>query len=206
MLSRPPQFMGSVLAILSCVLFVQASRAQGTQGIETFHEFETGTSTVYIGGPNDPLNPFPIPIDLDPFGPPWIKHIQGNSLVGTPPIIQIHETIINIGTEPWLDWHERAVPPANGLVPPIWTGVQMMVDGQVIGFNAVGLQTPNLHLDQFSTPVHPGSTLEIWKELDVGPDFFLLNPELVLEQYPTPEPATLALMGLGGLVTLRRRH
>ncbi len=188
--------------ILAVAVFSMCSAAfaQGTAtGPVTTHTVDNGP-IVLIG---DPTNPFSI--DLDPNGPPWTKNIiDPNLLMINGGILDIVETIINVGTEPWLDWHEHILPDATGVVPGIWVNVNMSINGNPIGFNAVGLNTANLWLDTFTQQVLPGDILEIHKQLDASPTPALFT--LRIEEYPTPEPASAALLGIGSLLVLARRR
>jgi len=188
--------------ILAIALFTTCNTAlaQGTAtGPITSHIVDPGP-IVLIG---DPTNP--IPIDLDPFGQPWTKNISdsnGNIISGGP--LSLDETIINVGNEPWFDWHEHILPDATGAVPGKWITVTMAINGSSILFNAVGLGTSDLWLDTFSQPVLPGDVLNIRKVIDVTPGPALV--QLSIQEYPTPEPASAALIGLGALGLLGKRR
>ncbi len=185
--------------VLALFVICNTALAQGTAtGPITSHIVDPGPIVV-IGDLTSP-----IPIDLDPLGQPWTKNISdpnGNIISGGP--LDLNETIINVGTEPWLDWHEHILPDATGIVPGLWTSVIMTVNGNPITFNAVGLGTPNLWLDTFSQPVLPGDVLNVRKIIDATPGPALL--QMRIEEYPTPEPASAALMGLGSLLLMARR-
>lgn len=183
-------------------MFTSSALAQGTAtGPNTSHNVDPGPG-VLIGSP---INP--IPIDLDPTGPPWTKTIfDPNFLTLSGGPLNLNETILNVGTEPWYDWHEHILPDATGAVPGLWTSVFMSVNGNPITFNAVGLGTPNLWLDTFSQPILPGDVLNVRKIIDVYPGTpGVPNQPIVIAEYPTPEPASLALLSLGSLAVLGRR-
>jgi len=191
----------SVLILAVCMLGTQAF-AQGTAtGPNTFHNVDPGPG-VLIGTPNNP-----IPIDLDPNGPPWTKTIfDPNFLLLNGGPLNLNETIINVGTEPWYDWHEHIMPDATGVVPGMWSSVQMSVNGNPIFFNGLGLGTADLWLDTFSQPVFPGDVLNIRKIIDVKPGIpGVPNQPIIIQEYPTPEPASAALIGIGSLMLLARR-
>ena len=189
--------------VLAVTLLVTSgtAQAQGTaNGPNTAHNVDPGP-IVLIG---NPVNPFPI--DLDPLGPPWTKTIFDPNFLtlgGGP--LNLNESIINVGTEPWYDWHEHILPDATGAVPGLWSFVQMTVNGNPITFNAVGLGSPNLWLDTFSQPVLPGDILNIRKIIDVYPGTpGVPNQPIVIQEYPTPEPASAAMIGLGLLTVFNR--
>ncbi len=192
----------NAIAILALCLISSPVFAQGTaNGPNTVHTVGPGPGVV-IG---TPLNPFPI--DLDPNGPPWTKTIlDPNFLLLNGGPLNVDESIINVGNEPWFDWHEHILPDATGVVPGLWTGVFMAINGNPIGFNAIGLGTPDLWLDTFSQPVLPGDVLSIRKVMDVKPGIpGVPNQPIIIQEYPTPEPASAALIGLGSLMLLARR-
>ncbi len=187
------------LAVVSLVM-CNPALAQGTaNGPVTSHTVDPGP-IVLIG---DPLSP--IPIDLDPNGQPWTKNIVDPNLLminGGP--LEIIENILNAGTEPWLDWHEHILPDAIGVIPGVWSNVNLSVNGNPILFNSLGLNTSDLWLDSFSQPVLPGDVLEIRKTVDAfaTPALFTMR----IQEYPTPEPASAALIGVGSLMLLGKRR
>lgn len=192
-------------AIAVAMLVMAASaQAQGTaNGPFTQHNVDPGP-IVFIG---DAANP--IPIDLDPLGPPWTKDIfDPNGLHPNGGPLDINELILNVGTEPWFDWHEHILPDFTGVIPGVWIAVQLTVNGNPIGFNVIGLNTPDLWLDTFSQPVMPGDVLNIRKVADVFPSgpSFPGQPLLTIQEYPTPEPASAALIGMGSLVLMTKRR
>ena len=196
----------ALIPILTLALLITCSPAwaQGTATSPfTAAEVEPGP-IVFIGSPTDP-----IPIDLDPFGGPWSKSITDpNNLITVPTLLPMVETIINVGTEPWLDWHEHILPNAAGVTSPsTWFSVKLSVNGVPIGFSSAGLGTQDLWLDTFSQPVLPGDILTIEKEVEAFPlSAGTGGPILRLQEYPTPEPASAALIATGSLVLLGTRR
>jgi len=192
--------------VLAVALFTMCSStfAQGTATGPFTSAFVTPGPNVFIG---DAANP--IPIDLDVNGLPWSKSITDPNFVITNPageILTLIETIQNVGTEPWLDWHEHILPNAAGVVSSSWLSVKLSINGNPLGFTPTGLGTADLWLDNFSQQVLPGDILVVEKEVEAFP---LLPPSsgpiLRLQEYPTPEPASAALMGLGSLIVMARR-
>ncbi len=193
-------------AIFSTLLITTSALAQGTASSpSTFHIAEP-TGVAYAGGTADGVNgPAPYPIDLDPTGGPWRKSITTDptgSFVGFSGFTLI-ETVQNVGTEPWFDWHEDLFPGAIGAA---WLGVtSLTVNGNPITFNQ-NIIANSLWVDSFSQPVLPGDIMVIEKDLVttanvVGPGVTLFE---VLE-YPTPEPTSAAMMGGAMALLLRRR-
>jgi len=190
---------------LTLALFTMCSSAfaQGTAtGPFTNHIIDPGP-IVLIG---DPVSP--IPIDLDPTGLPWFKSITDpNAVVTGPSLLSMIETIQNVGAEPWFDWHEHIMPNAAGVTSSTWLSVKLSINGSLIGFTPTGLGTADLWLDNFSLPVLPGDILVIEKEVDLFPASAPgTGPILRLQEYPTPEPASAALIGLGSLALLGKRR
>lgn len=175
--------------------------AQGTAtGPVTTHIVEPGP-VVNIGSL---INP--IPIDLDPVGPPWFKNIMDpNGVLTVPTDLMFNETIINVGTEPWYDWHEVILAPPVTLPQSNWLNVNLLVNGNAISFNSTGLGTPTLDLFDFSQPVMPGDILEIQKIVGAYDTTAVSGAFLRIMEYSTPEPASLALLSLGSLSILCRR-
>jgi hypothetical protein len=82
--------------------------------------------------------------------------------------------------------------------------VNLTVNGNPIGFNTVGLGTTDLWLDTFSQPVLPGDVLEVRKTALTFATPALFS--MIIEEYPTPEPASASLIGIGSLLIMARRR
>lgn len=203
------------LAVLIAVTSASSlTNAQGTAlSPSTVHAVDASTNVVWIGGPNDTINgPAPYPIDLDATGGPWRKAIVSDPLAGYGGgSLFFRETIQNVGTEPWTDWHEVML--NNGSHPSTWGAVtDLRVNGTSISYTATVVGGTTLDLDNFSQPVLPGDILEIDKQygpttsLFVGPGTTINN----LLQWPTtnvPEPSSLAsVFGLAVIGLSRRRR
>jgi len=87
-----PHLVLAVVCAAACPLL-----AQGTAtGPFTMHDIIAGPQVI-IGDAAAP-----VPIDLDPNGPPWFKSIMDpNGLTTGGTTVDIYETIVNVGTEPW---------------------------------------------------------------------------------------------------------
>jgi hypothetical protein len=193
------------ISLLALGSLCQSVSAQGVAGgLVTNHILQPGPQVI-IGNAATP-----IPIDLDPTGPAWFKNV-GDPLLNAPgpSIVTLIETIQNVGTEAWGDWHEHLFPAPAGLPPHFWTSVVgLSVNGNPIGFTATGLGTQTLDLNNFSQPVMPGDIFTIQKQLQVAGTANVSGAFLRISQYPTPhipEPSCLALvaMAISGL-SLRR--
>lgn len=194
------------LVIVAVIALLQAAaNAQGTSnGPFTVDVVQPGP-VVFIGNAANP-----IPIDLDPAGPPWLKSVlDPQNIVQGPAILDLVETILNVGTEPWTDWHEILLPPPVGVVPSTWTNVlSLQINGNPIGFTTTGLGTQVLDLDNFSQPVLPGQVFQIHKQVQVFGSLTGAGGEILrIFEYPTtvPEPGCLTLAALCGITTLFAR-
>jgi hypothetical protein len=177
--------------------------AQGTATGPFTSHFVTPGPEVLVG---DAANP--IPIDLDPTGSPWFKSITDpNGLITSTTALSMTETILNVGTEPWFDWHQVILPNAAGVPSSTWLSVDLLINGSPITFSSTGLGTAILDVDTFSQPVLPGDILTIQNVVEVFP---VPPPStgaiLRLQQFPTPEPASAGLIGLGALTLLGKRR
>ncbi|MEM8945373.1 MAG: PEP-CTERM sorting domain-containing protein [Planctomycetota bacterium] len=202
-----------VLSVVAVALLAQASIAQGTAGSpSTVHVHDPSSNTFWVGGPNDTINgPGPIPIDLDASGGPWRKQFWSSPITGFGGGGIFYETILNVGTEPWTDWHEiNAALGSHGAAwgPSSVSG--MWIDGVPITYSQ-SVSGSVLDIDNFSQPVLPGQVLEIEKQFAVTTLNFSPPNTLAytLLEYPTtiPEPATALLVGTAiiGFVVQRRR-
>jgi hypothetical protein len=196
----------SLALLLACATLCQSVSAQGVAGgLVTNHILQPGPQVI-IGTPATP-----IPIDLDPTGPAWFKNVGDPQFNAPgPSIVTLIETIQNVGTEAWGDWHEHLFPAPAGLPPHFWTNVVgLSVNGNPIGFTANGLGGQTLDLFNFSQPVQPGDIFTIQKQLQVAGTAGVSGAFLRIQQWPTPavpEPSAIVL-ALGGLAAglLRRR-
>lgn len=199
------QLVAFVFAVALCAL-TSTVFAQGVAGVVvTSHIVDPGPQIV-IGN-----SAAPIPIDLDPSGAPWFKNVGDPQFnVPGPAIVDMFETIQNVGTEAWGDWHEFLFPAPAGLAPHTWTNVvSLSVNGSPIGFTATGLSTQTLDLFNFSQPVQPGDIFSIHKQLNVNGTALVSGAFLRIAEYPTPavpEPASLALFMFGSVLLCGTRH
>ncbi len=177
-----------------------AVQAQGVAGVVVTNHIVDPGPEINIG-----TAAMPIPIDLDPNGGPWFKNIGDPQFnVPGPAIVDMFETIQNVGTEAWGDWHEFLFPAPAGLAPHTWTNVvSLAINGNPIGFTATGLGTQTLDLFNFSQPVMPSDIFSIHKQLNVNGTALVSGAFLRVAEYPTPavpEPASLALFMFGSVL------
>lgn len=203
--TRLSRLFATALFALAVVAMNGATFGQGVSTpLNTVHNVDPGP-VVYIGNAANP-----VAVDWDGAGLPWHKNIgdPNNNVMGLGNM-DIIETLVNIGTETWTDWHEIFLPPPVGLTPPVWTSVVgLSVNGNPITFSATGLGTGTLDLFNFSQFVQPGDIFRIHKQALVDGSSFA-GAFLRLQEYPTvPEPACLALLAMGGasIAGTRRRR
>ncbi len=198
-------------SILTVALFAMGNSAlaQGVAGDPaTAHDIDIGPA-VLIGSAASPM-----PIDLDPTAQPWTKSFfDPKALVAGNVTVDIIETIQNVGTESWADWHEHIIgDPASATAPSFWSSVvSLQINGSPITFIATGIGTKDLWLDTFSQPVLPSDILTIHKQVDVfnGPGLGSA-PLIRLQEFPSPvipEPGSLSLVVVSSLVLIgMKRH
>ena len=181
--------------------------AQGVAGSPfTIHTVDPGPQVV-IGVPA------PMPIDLDPLGGPWLKNIGDPDFnAAGPSTVDLFESMENVGTEAWGDWHEHLLPSPSGLPDHVWDSVvSVTINGNPITYTATGFGTQTLDLFNFSQPVLPGDIFSIHKRFNTVGSGGVSGAFVRLQQYPTPavpEPTSFTLLALamGGVVCRRRRR
>jgi PEP-CTERM motif-containing protein len=210
MIASPVRPFMAYIFILALLMVCSGTFAQGTvNGPYTTHSVNAGLIAM-IGTPANP-----IPIDLDPLSNNhgWEKRLLDTSggLLTTGSLIGIDETMVNVGTEAWTGWHELMLEDEKRRNPvAAWTNIfqtfSVTVNGNPIGFNVSGFGTTELWIDSFSQPVLPGDVLNIYKvAVLINPRGGGLGGFMTTEGYPTPEPGSLGLMGLGVSAVIRRR-
>ena len=125
------------------------------------------------------------------------------------PALPVTELLQVAGNLPWTDWHEDVIAvDASGLPVPGWSWANptLLVGGlPAPGLSITGAGTGSLSF--FFNPLAPGTIVDIRKDLVYnGPAGAVFNGTLAIHEYPTPEPATIGLLALGGLTLLRRRR
>jgi len=115
------------------------------------------------------------------------------------------ETIVNLTGVDWTDYHWEIVDVQGGTATFADPG----------DFSVAPFETKNLTLstlDAFGGGTVPGNGAVFAPGLNSGPLDIVTDPagagpvSFKLVQYPTPEPATMTVLALGGLIALRRRR
>jgi MYXO-CTERM domain-containing protein len=190
--------------------------AQGVGNLGSLPAFFPGTGVPISGWSIDSgnsSNPW-IPVQLDPNGSPWTKTLVGDMNIGGGVVyanpgdtFSVQELLMVAPTQSWTDWHEDLLSPewdwlgpttllANGLPAPglsFSTTPATLVSGGTIDFTF--------------NPLPPGTQVTIQKTLHyAGLSGQMYASKVIVSENPTPEPATAALLALGGLAVVRRRR
>lgn len=198
------------------LIAAQSALAQGVGNLNSLPSVipMSGSSPGWVVGA--PTNP--IPVVRDPLGPQWGKSFtdpNGGSFSYAPtsptnPPLSVQEfLVVDPKSPPWTDWHEEVIgiDALTGASDYGWTWVNPAL--LVNGLPAPGLTTSIVGntVSFFFNPVLPGDTVTIRKQLAYnGVPGAVFNGTLAVHEYPTPEPASMALMGLGSALLLRRRQ
>jgi PEP-CTERM motif len=202
----------TILCACAALIFSSTAMAQGTATApSTVHVADSANQAGYASGANDTINgPGPYPIDLDVTGLPWRKAFKTDPTTGYVGGggFSLFEEMVNVGIESWDGWVADL---SGGALGVGWSGVNdVRVNGSSISFNT-NITGTVLTLDSFSIPVSPGDILEL--DIDLVTTANVIGPGasvtlFSVQQFPTaiPEPASMALLGLGGLAIFGRRR
>ena len=204
----PKKTLGICLTLCGTLWIAGPARAQGVGNVgslPTLIQANTSATGWDIG------IPAPLPVVLNPTGPAWQKILVGpnNAPVVAVPgqTFYLHEVLTVSGNLPWSDWHEDILNPYWD-----WTGSQILINNAIpaglVTNNILGNGTQGGSISFLFNPVPPGSTVDIFKHLtyQANPALPVFSSKVLVNQYPTPEPATLGLLGFGSAVMLRGRN
>ena len=189
------------LAICSWLVLAGPAAAQGVGNGATLPTVFPVYSTYHFEI-SDPATGGPIPVVLDPLGPPWRKVLDLGPLVAVPgQPFTVHELLQVAGNLPWTDWHEQFLTPDFKWIPT----ANLLVNGiQPVGLGISPLPAPVINFT-WPNPAGPGSIVDISKTfMYTGPAGTVFQGKILVQEFPTPEPATLVLLCAGGFGLLRR--
>lgn len=149
-----------------------------------------------------------LPVVRDPLGPVWRKNLLAppGGVINGGQTYTLHEFLITSGTLSWSDWHEQ-------ILTPGWSFANVVLGvngwGTPAGFSVVN--TPGNALQGGSVsfyfnPIPPNTFVQIQKTLVYNGPVPATFSSIAIDQYPTPEPATMSLLALGGAAVMRRRN
>ena len=153
----------------------------------------------------------PVEVVRDPNGPKWIKHFtdpNGGPFTAIPgQMFSVIEQLYIAPQLPWSDWHEEILTPGWDWAGPI----VMLANGSpasgLVITNTPGVAPTGGTLGLDFDPLFPGTQVLIRKQLQyTGTLGTVFVGTVEIAQYPTPEPASLGLLAIGSLLSLRRRR
>ncbi len=201
------------LIATSLVIAVVAATAAFGQGVGNLGSLPTQfQAPVPIGGWNvADATGGPIPVQLDPNGGPWIKNLTG--LGGQPfsavpgQTFFLNESLSIAPSLPWTDWHEQILNPGWDWVAPIAFLANGAPPAGLSGVHTPGNSTVGGSVDFYFNPLAVGTKIDIRKTLIYnGINGAVFTGTLQIAEFPTPEPASLGMLALGGIALLRRHR
>jgi len=147
----------------------------------------------------------------DPLGQPWYKDLVTTPGVAVLPgsVFKVHELLVIGGNLSWGDWHEQILTPGWEWLPASSLLANSLPAPGLTVSTTPGTSSLGGSIDYTFGTLGPGTVIDIYKSLVYSgtglpaptPPFF---GSIRVAEYPTPEPATLSLLALGGVALLRR--
>jgi hypothetical protein len=195
--------------LISLILFLAPQYA--TAGITGWNCDDDGDGAIVMNYNSIALTPVGSEYDLSMTGAQyWYPaHVAGDFTTDGDPIVRIIEDVSNDTSFNWTDYHitfgmtQSFSFITSGLLAPAgWNAsVTLVTAGNIPNGGPMGyVGTINYVMGSGGSPVIVGDTGTFGFKVS-----FLGNANFSTEQIPTPEPATIALLGLGGVALLRRR-
>jgi hypothetical protein len=196
---------------------IPASNNYSQPSAETFHDQQTlpdGLQGWAIGAVDNRIG-----VTLDPTAGPWIKNLLGpnggnvsadDTGFTAPSSYALDEHLVIGGQLSWTDWHEDVLTPGWNIGALI-SANGGPVHGLVVDLTDTNWPTTGGTVSMTFDPLPPGTRIDLKKTLSwVGdPKVIgnLFNGVIRIAEYPTPEPGSAVLFGLGivGLLLLRRK-
>jgi hypothetical protein len=204
-------FMLSIVVLISAVSS-QTALAQGVGNLGSLPTqfFSPAPITGWSVDSGNAANPW-LPVQIDPNGPQWVKTFtgaNGQPITAAPgQTFTLQELLVVAPTQSWTDWHEHILTPGWDWVSPTLFLANFAPPG---GLNTVvtpGTISAGGAIDFTFNPLAPGTLIDLRKTLQyTGTPGVVFTGKIQIAEYPTPEPASLGLLTLGGLVALRRRR
>ena len=178
-----------------------AGAGPGTS-VNTTHDYVPCDTGWDITGENSS----PLYVWMDPTAGAWEKTLSLPAAAVPERLVLLE--YLQVKGNAWRDWHEEIVTPgwtwgsvwdcdiwledgAGGFITPPGLTTTISPCGKVVSF------------EFDAVPVGSDLLIEKWliREPDVQP-----GSAIIVREYPTPEPATLALLSMGGALVPRRRR
>lgn len=180
----------------------------------TQHDPITGENIYEINGPDDGFY-------FDPNAGAWEKHLLPPSGGFVPGAIYCISEWFTFFPPPAgfpnlkiADWHEEISPGPDGSIWDIWT---LEMGPPIITFDPGGPPIPGL---EFMISADGAGLWFDFDPINVGPNGVTLHIEkyfmytgatvgfdpVIITQYPTPAPGSLAILGIAGLIVCKRRR
>lgn len=140
-----------------------------------------------------------IPVSLDPDGPTWDLHLvtASGSLVSAGNHVILAEYLLITGEYPWTGWRQALLTPGLGWLyghtGTVGPTPSVLVNGAPPSGLEIDLSNDSLSLS--FDPLGPGTRITIVSEMVYSGSQELDSP-IDIQQFPTPEPTLMTLVGM----------